>query len=239
MTIDISPEHPSAATGIAAPRERRGSRLLAAAVIAAPLAVATAVTIHPADTGGAARTLARLAGEDRVMWTIAHVLETYGWLFVGTTLLLALPRLAPDRGRRLVVTGAVLAFIGYASLAFVVYGHGEAYLVMSGEGMDPSAMTPVFEQYQDGMPLAAIPSLLARIGVLLAGIGLLFGRRLPYWVAALVTISPLLASVQPTLPLPLGLLAAFGPMTVAMIAAAPKIADAHGSQDVVDAVARG
>jgi hypothetical protein len=95
-----APADITAPTDLTAPAETtRGSRLLAGLSVLAPVLVGTGVLFHPDDTKGAEHTLEHLAGDERTMWTIVHLVEPFAWLLVATTLLLALPRLVADGGR--------------------------------------------------------------------------------------------------------------------------------------------
>ena len=220
----------AASAAAASPAARGGSRLLAAVTAVAPLTVAGGVMLHPDDTQGVHHTLTHIAGDDRVMWMVTHLVEPFGWLLVGATLLLALPRLAPGRGRRIVAPAALLAFVGYASMAFIVYGHGEAFLFMSTSGIDYAAMEPLFEQFESGMPLAAIPSLGAGLGVILAGIGLLRARTVPRWAASLLIVAPVVFALFPKDVLPMAATAViiFAPLVAGLAGLAPRIANSGG-----------
>ena len=219
-------------TDITAPAETtRGSRLLAGLSVLAPVLVGTGVLFHPDDTKGAEHTLEHLAGDERTMWTIVHLVEPFAWLLLATTLLLALPRLVADggRGRRLVSIGSVLAFIGFVSIAFIVYSHGEAFLFMSADGVDRDAMEPLFKQFETGMPLAALPSLLSRIGLIVAGIGLLRSRTVPRWVGVLLLIAPFtMQAGSAGLPVVLSIVLFLGPLVAAMGGVAGRIATTGG-----------
>lgn len=216
---------PTASSTDRATRGRRGSRPLAALTALAPLTVPVAVLLHPDDTGGAKATLDALAGDERALWAATHLLEPLAWLGLGTALLLALPRLAPGRGRRLVTIGAPLAFVGYVCIAFIVYGHGEAFLHMSADGVDRTAMGPLFDIYEDGMPLAALPSLLSRLGVVVAAVGLIRARTIPLWAPLLLLASPFTFSAGATdLPLLVSIPLAFAPLVAPLALIARKVA---------------
>lgn len=75
-------------------------------------------------------------------------------------------------GGRLLKTAGALCAIGFISIALIVYGHGEAFRLMAQTEVEPAVYAPLFEQFENGMPLAAVPSMLGRLGLLLAVIGL-------------------------------------------------------------------
>ena len=206
----------------------RGSRPLAALLVAAPLLLAGSVALHPDDTHGVEHTLRAVGGDDQLLWSLIHLLEPIAWLLNGFTLLLALPRMASGRGRRLLSIAAVFAAIGFPSLALIVYSHGEAFLFMAATDVAPSTYGPLFEQYETGFPLAAIPSLFGRVGLLLAAIGLIRARTIPMWAACLVLVPAFALGSTGGLPLAIGIPVLLGPLVVAFGVCARRIATTGG-----------
>jgi type IV secretory pathway VirB2 component (pilin) len=170
-----------------------------ALAIAAPLALTTAVAIHPADTSDAAATLGRIATGDRVRWTVAHLLEPFAWLVLALVLLLA-ARLGTGKGTRLVQAGGVLGAIGASATALIVYGHGEAYLQMTAGGIDLETMEPLYDRFYEAMPLAAPVAMFFRLGLVLLGVGLFLTKAVPRWAAALITLVPIIMGAVATAP---------------------------------------
>ena len=206
----------------------RGSKPLATLLMAAPVLLAGSIAVHPDDTHGVEKTLAAIGGDEKVLWGLIHLAEPVAYLMLGITLLLALPRMAAGRGRRLLSVGGVLAAIGFSSIALIVYGHGEAFLMMASTDVEPSVYAPLFEKFETGMPLAALPSMLGRLGLLLAAIGLLRARTVPVWAAAALFVPAFALGSTSALPLAIGLGVAFGPLLVAFGACASRIATTGG-----------
>ena len=206
----------------------RGSRPLAALLLAAPALLAGGIALHPDDTHGVEHTLRAVGGDQQVMWSVIHLLEPIAWLLMGVALLLALPRMASGRGRRLLSTAAVFAAIGFPAIALIVYSHGEAILFMAATDVPASTYGPLFEQYESGFPLAALPSLLGRVGLLLAAIGLFRARTVPVWAAALLLVPALALGSTGGLPLAVGLPVLFGPLLVALGMIARRVATTGG-----------
>ena len=71
---------------------------------------------------------------------------------------------------------------------------------------------------------SAIPSLLGRIGLLLAAIGLLRARTVPAWAAALLLVPAVALDSTGGLPLALGIPVLLGPLVVAFGPMARRIA---------------
>jgi len=206
-----------------------GSPILAKLFLAAPVLLGTAVAIHPDDTHGSVHTLAHIAGDDRGRWIAAHLLEPFSWLLLGVVLLFTLPRLAPGRGRRLAVPAAVLGIIGAVAIGFIVYAHGEAFVFMTNTHIDHHTLQPLFDQFEEkGFPLAAIPSLGYRLGVLLGGIGLFRARTVPRWAAVLLSVSAVTLSAGSGAPVPVMIALAVGPMLAVAIASYRTIATTGG-----------
>jgi hypothetical protein len=150
----------------------------------------------------------------------------------GVTLLLALPRMAGVRGGRLLKIGAVLSAIGFSSIGFIVYAHGETYRFMaqtlSPGSVEPSVYGPLFERFEQAIPLAAFPSLLGRLGLLLAVIGLVRARTVPLW-AAVGLLSPVVfMGTGGGLPIALALGLFFVPLLVGIVYIARHVARTGG-----------
>jgi hypothetical protein len=157
--------------------------------VAAPLALAAAIALHPHDSSNAVESLARVADADRARWAIIHLLEPAAWLLVSLVLVAA-SRLGAGPGRALVRVGGVLAAIGAAASALIVYGHGEAILFMTGDGMDGPAMESLYEHYHDAMPLAGPLGLAFQLGLVVLGAGLYRSRAVPRWAAMALAVVP-------------------------------------------------
>jgi hypothetical protein len=197
-------------------------------LLAAPLLLAGGILLHPDDTHGVERTLAAVGGQDQVLWSATHLLEPVAWMLMGISLLLALPRMASGRGRGLLTTAAVFAAIGFPSIALLVYSHGEAYLFMAATDVPASTYGPLFEQYGVGFPLAAIPSMLGRVGLLLAALGLFRARTVPLWGAALLLVPAFVLGSTGGLPLAVGIPVTFGPVLGAFAVIARRVARTGG-----------
>ena len=236
MTAVLEPATTTSATGapsstnvIGARSRAGGSPTLAKLFVAAPALLATAVLLHPDDTHGAGRTLADIAGDDRGRWIAAHLLEPFSWLLLGVVLLFTLPRLAPGRGRRLAAPAGILGVIGAVAIGFIVYAHGEAFVFMTNTHISHHTLAPLFDQFEDkGMPLAAIPSLGYRLGVLLGGIGLFRARTIPRWAAVLLSVSAVTLSAGSGAPLAVSVVLAIGPLLAVAIASYRTIATTGG-----------
>lgn len=213
-------------TGTAAPT--RGSRPLATLLLAAPALLAGGIALHPDDTHGVEHTLRAVGGSQQLLWSVIHLVEPVAWMLMGVTLLLALPRMAADRGRRLLSVAAVFAAIGFPAIALIVYSHGEAFLFMAATDVQASTYGPLFEQYETGFPLAALPSMLGRVGLLLAAIGLLRARTIPVWAATLLLVPAFGLGSTGGLPLAIGIPVTLGPLLVAFGFCARRIAATGG-----------
>jgi hypothetical protein len=223
MPIDIRlPSDPA----VLPPPRTRSARVVGALVVAAPVALGLAVLIHPHDTSDAAATLERIAGDDRLRWTFAHVLEPFSWLFLSLILLLA-ARVGTTRGRRLIQAGAAMAAVGAAATALIVYSHGEAYRFMTLPDVQRAAMEPLYVHFHEGVPLAGVLALLFRPGMLVLGIGLFRSRAVPRWAAALVALTPVL--MVPA--------AQASPAVAAVLVGLPLAAGLAGSRRAISAAA--
>lgn len=210
-------------------RPRDGSPGLARLLVAGPVLLATAVVLHPDDTHGAVRTLASIEGGDRARWIAMHLLEPFTWLLIGITLLFALPRLAPGKGRRLAATAGVLAAIGATAIGFIVYSHGEAFVYMTNTHISHATLSPLFDQYEKtGFPLAAIPSLAYRLALVFGGIGLFRARTVPRWAAVLLAVGAVTFAVGDSVPLAASIVLAVGPMLAATIGMYRTVANTGG-----------
>lgn len=212
----------------ARPAAERGSRPLAVLTVAAPLLLAASIALHPDDTGGVERTLTAIGGDDGLRWAAVHLLEPAAWALMGTTLLLALPRMAGRRGRGLLKTAGVLVAVGFTSLAMLVHAHGEAFRHMAATDVDPSTYAALFEQFEVAMPLAALPSLLGRVGLLLATVGLVRARTLPLWAALPLAVPAVLLGSTGGLPLLVGVPLLLGPLVLTLGAVARRVATTGG-----------
>jgi hypothetical protein len=232
--VTVSTTAPLARTDIPAPAPsaggaaRRGSRPLAALTVAAPLLLAASIALHPDDTHGVEHTLTAVAGDERLRWALIHLLEPAAWLLLGLTLLLTLPRMAAGRGRRLLTTAGVFSAVGFSSLALLVYAHGEAFLFMAATDVEPSTYGPLFEQFETGFPLAALPSTFGRLGLLLAAIGLVRARSVPVWAAVLLLLPIALLGSGGSFPLPVGLALTIAPLVVCLAFCARRVATTGG-----------
>lgn len=218
----------AAASGTPAPSTERGSRPLAVATVAAPLLLAGGVIAHPDDTRGVEHTLSTIGGDASLAWTVTHLVEPFAWVLFGITLLLTLPRMAGARGGTLLKVAGVLSAIGYSAVGFIVYAHGETFRFMAATDVEPSVYGPLFEQFEQGMPLAALPSLLGRLGLLLAVIGLVRARTVPIWAALLLVPNVVLMGSVGLLPLALGIALFFGPLVVGLAVCARRVARTGG-----------
>ncbi len=223
---DRTPD-PAVATAPTAPAGR-GSGPLAVLTVAAPLLLGACIAVHPDDTGGVERTLTAVGGDDAVLWAAVHLLEPAAWALMGITLLLALPRMAGRRGRGLLTTAGVLSAIGFTALALLVYAHGEAFRFMAATDVDPVVYDALFEQFEVAMPLAALPSLLGRIGLLLGTIGLVRARTVPLWAALPLVLPAVLLGSTGGLPLAVGLPLLLGPLVLSLAVVARRVATTGG-----------
>jgi hypothetical protein len=205
-----------------------GSKPLAVATVAAPVALAAGVAVHPDDTHGVEHTLEAIGGDASLAWTFTHLVEPYAWALFGLALLLVLPRMAGAKGGRFLRAGAWMSWVGYTALAFIVYGHGEAFRLMAATDVEPSVYAPLFEQFETGMPLAAMPSLLGRLGLLLAVIGLVRARTIPLWASLSLATPVVLMGSAGMLPAFLGMALFFGPLIVGMTVLAVQVARTGG-----------
>lgn len=213
------------------PRQRRpwAARLVAGLVVAAPTALATAVLLHPNDTTDAADTLGRIADAERARWIAVHLLEPVAWLALAAVLLLA-ATIRVGRARWPVRVGALMAAAGAVGAALIVYGHGEAYRFMTEPGMDLAAMEPLYDHFNDDVPMAAVFAGLFQPGMLVLGIGLWRARAVPRWAAALIALTPVTMLVT----------AGAAPAVGAIVIGLPMIAGLAGSaRTIAQAADRG
>ena len=210
------------------PPAERGSRPLAVLTVAAPLVLGACIAAHPDDTGGVERTLTAVGGDDAVRWAAIHLLEPAAWALLGITLLLALPRMAGRRGRGLLKTAGVLSALGFTELAWLVYAHGEAFRFVAATDVDPVVHSALFEQFEVAMPLAALPSLLGRIGLLLGTIGLVRARTVPLWAALPLFVPAVLLGSTWGMPLAVGLPLLLGPLVLSLVVVARRVATTGG-----------
>ena len=155
------------------------------------------------------------------MWTLIHMLEPAAWMLLGVSLLLALPRMAGARGGTLLKIAGVLGAIGFSALSLMVYAHGEAFLLMTATDVDPTVYAPLFEQFEVGLPMAALPSLLGRIALLLAVVGLVRAGTVPVWAALPLLVPVVMIGSSGVLPLAVGLTTAFGPAPARLLLLRP------------------
>jgi len=231
VTISTTPVPARTDDAEAAPARRfGGSRPLAVLLLTAPVLLSAAVLAHPDDTHGVGATLAAIRGADGLRWALIHLLEPAGWALLGLALLLALPRMAGalGRGRGLLTTAAVACAIGFPAVSLIVYGHGEAFRAMAGTDVAAETYGPLFEQFESGMPLAALPSLLGRVGLLLAAAGLLRARTVPLWAALLLILPALAMGALGGMPLAVGLPMLFGSLLAALVPCALRVARTGG-----------
>ena len=78
------------------------------------------------------------------------------------------------------------------------------------------------------MPLAALPSLLGRVGLLLAAAGLLRARTVPLWAALLLILPALAMGALGGMPLAVGLPMLFGSLLAALVPCALRVARTGG-----------
>ena len=223
-----SPTATGAPADPAAPTRRGGSRPLAGLLIAAPLLLLGSILLHPDDTHGVEHTLEAVGGAERVLWSAVHLVEPAAWLLLGVTLLLALPRMAGERGRRPLTVAGVLVAIGFPAIALIVYGHGEAFAFMASTDVAPQVYAPLFERFETAMPLAALPSLLGRLGLLVAAAGLLRARTVPVWAALALVVPALALGSTSGLPMAIGLGIVFAPLLVVLGLVARRVATTGG-----------
>lgn len=183
QTIETVPTVPTVAA-------RRRSRI--GLVAAAPAALAAAVMLHPHDTADAAATLAKVGGDDRLRWSLAHVAEPVAWLAMAVAFGAIAHRLGRGPSGRLIRAGAWLGAVGAAAIALVVYSHGEAYLFMTERGIDVAAMHGLYEQYYEGTPLIGPLALAFQLGMAVLGVGLFRSPAVPRWAGIAVVLTPLL-----------------------------------------------
>ena len=210
-------------------RTRGGSRPLAVALLAAPLALLGGILLHPDDAHGFTRTM-EVVRDGQLQWGAVHLLEPAAWVLLGLAMLLAMPRLAAERGRRPLVAGGVLCAVGFTSIGLIVYGHGEAFLHLSA--LDPevtAGYAPLFERFETGMPLAAVPSLLSKVGLLLVAAGLVRARTVPLPVAlGVVVAAVVMGGLVAGLPFGLGFVVTFGPFVALALCAFRRLATTGG-----------
>ena len=212
----------------APPPVERGSRPLAVLLLAAPLLLAGSIALHPDDRHGVERTITAIGGDDGLQWAVVHLLEPAAWALMGVTLLLALPRMAGRRGRGLLTSAGVASAIGFTALAMLVYGHGEAFRHMAATDVDPVVYDALFRQFEVGMPLAALPSLLGRVGLLLGTIGLVRARTVPLWAALPMVVPAVLLGSGGGLPPVVGLTLLLGPLVLSLAFVARRVASTGG-----------
>lgn len=214
--------HPPVSTTAAAPARAWAPTVGAIFAVAAPLALAAAIALHPLDSSNAAESLARVADVDRARWATIHLLEPAAWLLVSLVLVAA-SRLGDGPGRSLIRAGGVLGAIGAASTALIVYAHGEAILFMTGNGMDRAAMESLYSHYHDAMPLAGPLGLTLHLGLFLLGVGLYRTRAVPRWASVALAVVPFTLMATGAAPAVITALVGAGPLVVGLAGAARAI----------------
>lgn len=184
QTIETAPTAPTTSP------VRRNRRI--ALIAAAPAALTASVMLHPHDTADAGATLAKVAGDDRLRWSLAHIAEPAAWLLMAAALALLAHCLGRGRSGGIVRAGAWLGTVGASTIALMVYSHGEAYLFMTASGIDVGAMHGLYEQYYEGMPLVGPLAMAFQLGMVVLGIGLFRSGAVPRWAAVAIGVTPAL-----------------------------------------------
>jgi hypothetical protein len=99
---------------------------------------------------------------------------------------------------------------------------------MAATDVDPSTYDALFEQFEVAMPLAALPSMLGRLGLLLGAIGLVRARTVPLWAALPLFVPAVLLGSTGGLPLAVGLPLLLGPMVLSLAFVARRVAITGG-----------
>jgi hypothetical protein len=139
-------------------------------------------------------------------WLTGHLFMGVGGILLLLGLV-ALPRLAQGRGRRVVAVGVTLAAVGAASSALGDVAHGTLAYMLVGEV--PAEQSLRIQENLYSQPLLAavsMPSLLLPLGMIVLGAGLLYSRAVPRLLAALVVVAPIavqLGYMVISLPMPL------------------------------------
>lgn len=191
-------------TARTAQRQVVGRPVAAAALAMGTLLAAFALSVHlrggVEDIGFVRRVEAA-----PTLWLVGHVAMAVGGILLLLGLL-ALPGLAPTRGRRLVRVGTTMAVIGAAGSALGDFAHGVLAHVLIGNVSAEQSLA-IQEQFFTNPLLAAVtmPGLLLPIGLLVLGAGLLRARSVPVPAAILLLVAPFavqLGYMVTSLPMP-------------------------------------
>lgn len=171
-------------------------RVLAVAIVGAPLLVAINSVFHPEVELSGASLLAG-AQSDPGTWFTVHVVAALGAM-LGVPAALGLRTLARDRGHRFVTVGTVLAVVGSPILAMAFVA--EASVLRLATGIDPAAAASLAEAYTRTPEFYAVgvAVVLTTLGSLLIALGLLVGRAVP----RPLVVAYLLANVATTAAVP-------------------------------------
>lgn len=176
MTLTTDPT-----TGTPAARSAaRGSRLLAAAVLGAPVLLSINSAFHP-SVDITARSLLDGAESGPTQWYVVHMVAALGAM-LGVAAALGLRTLVVGRGRRLATVALGLTAVG-APLLAMSFAIEASVLELAATSLDERAALELAEGYVESPDFYAVPVCIALItlGSLLMGISLVLSRAVPRW----------------------------------------------------------
>jgi hypothetical protein len=177
---------PAAATA-SLPRQFKGNRLLAAAVLGAPVLLSINSAFHPrVDID--AESLLEGAASGPTQWYLVHMVAAVGAM-LGVAAAVGLRTLVVGRGRRLSGVALTLTVVGAPVLAMVFAI--EAAVLHLATSLDGGAALDLAEGYVDGPDFYAVPVAIALVtlGSLLMGIALVLSRAVPRWQSVTLCVA--------------------------------------------------
>lgn len=190
-------EHASTDPSLRAPTSRVGRRLLAAALVAQPLLIFGAMTVHPEVTDRTGAAFVEAAAAHPTRWFVVHLVATIGAL-LGIAVAFGLRQLAGGRGRRTANAGVALALLGNTAVALGFAFEATLFRLVSSSGLDGASAAHVGDRFLDGpetvILMAGFPVMV--LATTLLAVGLHLGRAVPRWQPVLLVVA-LAASLTP------------------------------------------
>ena len=170
-----------------AARSTAGARLLAAAVLGAPVLLSINSAFHP-RVDITAESLLEGAGTGPDQWYAVHLVAALGAM-LGIAAAIGLRTLVVGRGRRLSTVALALTVLGAPILAmsFAI----EAAVLRLATDLEPTAGLALAEGYVDAPDFYAVPAAIALVtlGSLLMAVALVLSRAVPRWMSLTLCVA--------------------------------------------------
>jgi hypothetical protein len=162
------------------PHPVAGRRLLAAAVLGAPVLLSINSAFHP-RVEITAKSLLEGAESGPTQWYVVHVVAALGAL-LGVAAAFGLRSLVVGRGHRLSSVALGLTVVGAPVLA-MSFAIEAGVLHLASTRLDGAAALDLVEGYVEGPDFYAVPAAIALVtlGSLLMGIALVLAGTVPRW----------------------------------------------------------